>query len=116
MEENSKPQSGFGICRNKGFHMTFENGNTVSVQFGPGNYCDPRHPDGRWCNRDEPKKVDEWRADTAEVAAWDSDDRWHLHNGEDCQVVGWRTPKETLEFINFVATNELTTTLPEEGK
>lgn len=24
----------------RGFHMTFENGLTVSVQFGPGNYCE----------------------------------------------------------------------------
>ena len=30
----------FSISGNRGFQMTFENGYTVSVQFGPGNYCD----------------------------------------------------------------------------
>ena len=28
----------------KGFHMTFENGLTVSVQWGAGNYCDNHFP------------------------------------------------------------------------
>jgi len=28
------------ICDNKGFHIEFDNGYTVSVQFGGGNYCD----------------------------------------------------------------------------
>lgn len=31
---------GFKITAGKGFHVTFENGITVSVQWGPGNYCD----------------------------------------------------------------------------
>lgn len=30
----------FHITSGKGFHITFENGWTVSVQFGPGNYSD----------------------------------------------------------------------------
>ena len=34
-----RPQ-GFWITGKKGFHIKFENGYTVSVQFGPGNYCD----------------------------------------------------------------------------
>ena len=33
-------KSGFYICDSKGFHIGFANGWTVSVQFGPGNYCD----------------------------------------------------------------------------
>lgn len=28
----------------KGFHMTFENGLTLSVQWGAGNYCDNHFP------------------------------------------------------------------------
>ena len=37
----------FRITQNKGFQMTFENGCTISVQFGYGNYCDNNnHPDG----------------------------------------------------------------------
>jgi len=30
----------FKITGKKGFHVEFANGFTVSVQFGPGNYCD----------------------------------------------------------------------------
>lgn len=30
----------FRITKGKGFGITFENGYTVSVQFGPANYCD----------------------------------------------------------------------------
>jgi hypothetical protein len=38
----------FRITQNKGFQMTFENGCTISVQFGYRNYCDnyDNHPDG----------------------------------------------------------------------
>ena len=32
-------EQGFYITGKKGFHITFPNGYTVSVQFGPGNYC-----------------------------------------------------------------------------
>ena len=31
---------GFRITGQKGFHVSFANGWTVSVQFGPANYCD----------------------------------------------------------------------------
>ncbi len=30
----------FGITGGKGFAISFDNGYMVSVQFGPGNYCD----------------------------------------------------------------------------
>lgn len=30
----------FRITGKKGFHITFNNGWKISVQFGPGNYCD----------------------------------------------------------------------------
>lgn len=33
----------FKSTMRKGFHMTFENGLTVSVQWGLGNYCDNRN-------------------------------------------------------------------------
>ena len=33
----------FEVTTGKGFHVTFENGWTVSVQFGPGNFCDNYH-------------------------------------------------------------------------
>lgn len=33
-------EAGFKITQGKGFHITFQNGYTVSVQFGFGSYCD----------------------------------------------------------------------------
>ncbi len=97
----------FAVSGNKGFRITFENGNTISVQWGPVNYCDPTHPEGRNAAYDEPIKQGTWEAETVEVAAWDKDGNWH-NFGYD-QVNGWQNPKEVLEFMNFVANNELNT-------
>ena len=101
----------FSVSGNKGFSITFENGNTVSVQWGSGNYCDPVHPDGRGAGYDAPTKDEgAWKSTTAEVAAWNSDGEWHNCGGD--QVKGWMTPAQVLEFVNFVANNELDTTNP----
>ena len=101
----------FSVSGNKGFSITFENGNTVSVQWGPGNYCDPVHPDGRGAGHNAPMKDEgAWKSTTAEVAAWNSDGDWHNCGGD--QVKGWMTPAQVLEFISFVAKNELDTTNP----
>jgi len=35
-----KTTCAFRSCENKGIHLTFPNGWTVSIQFGAGNYCD----------------------------------------------------------------------------
>ena len=59
------------ICDNKGFHLDMLNGVTVSVQLGPGNYCDS---DVSNADFDAPKNVigtDEmWGSNTAECAAY----------------------------------------------
>lgn len=49
--------------RSRGFWLTFENGWTLSVQFGSGNYC---------ANRDTAFGDGEWQEanPTAEIAAW----------------------------------------------
>ncbi len=97
----------FSVCENKGFTITFVNGNKISVQWGPMNYCEPTHPQGRNVSYDEPMKNEFWEAETVEVAAWDKDGNWH-NFGYD-QVIGWQTPEQVLEFMNFVANNELDT-------
>lgn len=54
----------FKITSHKGFHLTFANGCTVSVQFGPGNYGS---------NYDAPfqgLESVEWKSQLAEVACW----------------------------------------------
>jgi hypothetical protein len=74
----------FKITANKGFHIQFANGNTVSVQFGGGNYCENRH------------KFEEGQAqscENAEVWAWDKD------KNPLCEVQGWQSPDEVAAFI-----------------
>ncbi len=36
----STDNPGFYITGGKGFHISFPNGYTMSVQFGPGDYCE----------------------------------------------------------------------------
>jgi hypothetical protein len=48
---------------NDGFHMTFENGCTISVQFSKHTYSDAGET-------------------TAEVAAWDNKDNWLMFDGD----------------------------------
>ena len=88
----------------KGFHMTFENGLTASVQWGAGNYCDNHFPEDMdfSCSKDA-------RSDTAEVAVIDSNGKFlkiaqFLHEDAYCDdvVCGWLSPEEVLFFLNKV--------------
>ena len=91
-----------------GFHIDFENGWTVSVQFGIGNYCGNRD------NKGNPFKdiPDFLECNTAEIAAWRTDStgrgkgmstkEWYTFEHGD-QVDGWQTPAKVLEFINLIA-------------
>jgi len=90
------------VTQGKGFSMVFDNGNTVSVQFGFGNYCE---------NRDKlellnaPATLDALSKD-AEVAAWDSKNNWYDF-GDDT-VRGWLSANKVSSFISFVANSDLT--------
>lgn len=68
---------------NNGFHMTFENGYTMSVQFSKSNYSDGGET-------------------TAEIAAWGPDGKW-MKLSEHDDVRGWCSPDEVLEVMNTVA-------------
>jgi hypothetical protein len=72
----------------KGFHMTFANGWTVSVQIGGGNYCD---------NRAAKYGTVVHNSRTAEVWAWDK----LGHFEEDPR--GFLTMDEVLAYMNEVA-------------
>jgi len=75
-----------------GFTMMFENGNTISVQFGCGNYCS---------NRDESKDTSE----TAEVAMWNKEGDWYQIQPHD-EVRGHCNADEVAKWIHFAATTE----------
>ncbi len=76
----------------QGFHMTFPNGWTVSVQFGKGNYCTSRgNPDG---------------SEDAKIAAWDANGEWYTFPDSDGVAKGWVTAKGIAEFIAMISAKE----------
>jgi hypothetical protein len=87
----------FKITSGKGFHVTFANGWTVSVQFGPGNYCANR---GWEIGRDDEACGKRGSFD-AEIAAWPKGGEMFDFGGD--TVKGWVTPDELLAFMNEIA-------------
>ena len=86
----------FKITDGRGFHMTFENGCTISVQFGPGNYTDPavrklplEAPRGEFC----------WKANLAEVAIFLPNGEFYRIDEMD-DVVGWQTVEDVCKWID----------------
>lgn len=96
----------FRITSGKGFQMKFGNGNTVSVQFGYGNYCE---------NRDkfpEAGRMRDWQGDpeevsssTAEIAAWSADGTWYEFGYD--QVEGYVSADRVASFIEFVQSSDV---------
>ena len=85
----------FRTTMNKGFQMTFENGMTISVQFGYGNYSSNRH--------DAPldaTKLHGLESETAEIAVWDANGKWV--NFQYDQVKGWVSADEVADYITKV--------------
>lgn len=75
---------------NQGFHMTFDNGFTVSVQWGKRNYCDEGET-------------------TAEVAVWDTRRRGEPFvyvpgfSIEDDDVIPRQTPEQVAALMEYVS-------------
>ena len=90
------------ITQGKGFSMVFENGNTVSVQFGFGNYCENQE---KFELLKEPVGLNALSKD-AEVAAWTAENKWYDF-GDD-KVRGWLSSDKVSSFIAFVAQSDLT--------
>lgn len=75
-----------------GIQMTFENGNTISIQFGFGNYSS---------NRDKSDN----QTQTAEIAIWDADNNWYKFGSD--MVRGWCDADEVSEWIHFASNNNI---------
>lgn len=89
----------FRITQKKGFHLTFPNGYTVSVQFGPGNYCD--HYDGDF---NKAAELASQGSKTAECAVWGPDGKFFTPPpewGDD--VRGYMPPADVLALLNWAA-------------
>lgn len=92
----------------KGFQMTFENGLTISVQWGAGNYCQNQHN----FDHDNPFGHD-MKSKNAEIAIFDErdefiDPRLFIDCSTDGQVAGWLSAEEVAELIYKVSTAEKT--------
>lgn len=87
---------GFKITSGKGFHITFDNRYTVSVQFGGGNYCDNYDDDiGTEPYIQSGKKG----SGTAECAVWGPDGEM-LKRWSDT-VSNRSTPAEVLDLLKW---------------
>ena len=86
------------VMNNKGFHFAFDNGITISIQIGAGNYCD---------NYDKrigfERTVDHVSSKNAEIAAWTTENGWFdweenkFIKGSD--VKGYVPTNEVLDYI-----------------
>ena len=88
----------FVATGNKGFGITFQNGFTISVQWGTMNYCEKKNlgADG-----DEEMKTKRWESRTAEIAVFN--DKGIVPVGENDDVIGWLTPNEVAKAIEIVS-------------
>lgn len=86
----------FRITDNKGFQIKFDNGYTVSVQFGPGNYGS-NYNLSMLENMGKPMT-----ALSAETALLDPDGNFVQYMDDDVQ--GHRTAEDVLELLNYAST------------
>jgi hypothetical protein len=89
--------SKFQITNHKGFRMGFKNGFEISVQWGPGNYCERKDEDF-----DKPQEERFWESRTAEIAIFDSKDDSMITLSEN-NVDGWLTPDKVAKVITMVS-------------
>lgn len=84
---------------NRGLQMTFENGITISIQFGTGNYCERRSFNADF--RDEMRE-NIISSRSAEIAIWHKDSDTWFDFGHD-QVKGFCSANEVALWITRCA-------------
>ncbi len=102
--KGTKMESYLKITDGKGFHLAFENGLTISVQFGYGNYCANKH-----------KSPKENRCTSAEIAIFPTKNikgvDWltnkFLPKSRGMDVVGWVKPDELASLIRRVQRSKI---------
>lgn len=95
---------GFRITGKKGFHITFKNGYTVSVQFGPANYCDNYNMP---IDEEHDEIAGRLGSSEAEVAVWGKDGQMDKHPdfGGDT-VKGYVNAEYVLSLLNWAASQK----------
>ena len=86
------------ITDGKGVQFTFENGVTISIQIGWGNYGDNYDWPGGYetPTRDNPLPA----SSKAELAAWDHTGEWFDLDGD--QVAGYVPVDKVLAFVEYL--------------
>ena len=90
----------FIATQNKGFRMKFENGFSISVQWGIENYCEKKS----FNTNTDPRKERLWESMNAEITVFDDDGIVSI--GGDDQVIGWLSPDEVAKVIEGVTSAE----------
>ena len=109
--------SRFSNSEGRGFHLTFDNDWTISVQFSGGHYCDNKEESYDYAlNRMLSGRT--MSSSNAEIAVWSNSGP---HNGglvwlENDNVRGWTTTDEVAQVIHKVSTAKSTLTNKEMTK
>jgi len=88
------------INRNSNFHITFDNGVTVSILIAGGSYSD--NHDGEIGDEQKQKSM---LSSNAEIAVWTKDNKWITGEltGKGNDVEGWVEPDDILVILNKAA-------------
>ena len=109
--------SKFQITNHKGFRMGFKNGFEISVQWGPGNYCEKKDEDF-----DKPMDERFWESCSAEIAIFDTNnmkqensDVGMISLGRDT-VEGWVSADQVAKVIAIVQSSKTTEEIQQKYK
>ena len=89
---------GFTATENKGVRMNFENGFTISVQWGTMNYCEKKN---LGAEHGDEIKGPIWKSTTAEIAVFN--DEGIVPVGDSDEVIGWCSADEVAKVIKIVS-------------
>jgi hypothetical protein len=100
----------FTITQNKGFRLDFANGITISVQWGPMNFCANRDVSYQALLTTQAGMAVS-PSPTAEITLWDQKRRWLTKRANRAlkrpkindDVIGHLTPEEVARFIAWAA-------------
>ena len=90
----------FKSTDNKGFQITFENGITISVQYGKGNYCANKNKQNIGYDGYSENEITSCK--NAEICIWDKDNKEFEFVGSG-MVKGWVNPNEVAQWIYNVS-------------
>jgi hypothetical protein len=91
----------FSINQGKGFSLKFENGYMLSVQFGPGNYCE-HHMRLSHESYVEPMGMSRWESKDAEIAIIGPNDEM-IYLSDYYPVEGWCSPNLVARVMVIVS-------------